>query len=243
MQHKAIEYFDGEQRLLGELFYHEPHSDQQATVIVFPAFEGRGDFILDYAKKISAKGFAVFVADMYGNAEVASTIDGCFKLVSPLLQDRALVRRRACLAYETVLLQKQVDKNKIGAVGFCLGGMCVLELARSGVNLRVSISVHGVLVKSNLPTHLIKSKMLMLHGYKDPQVPPSELQSFAQEMEMAGVQDWTFTFFGNAKHSFSDPKTGTFDAEREKEMGREYNKIAAERSFQYVINFLQENLT
>lgn len=242
MKQEAIEYFDGKQRLLGELIYNDSQKNQQPTVIVFHAFEGRGSFTIDYAKKIAEKGYVVFVADMYGNAEVADTLEDCFKLVSPLLQDRNMVRRRAVLAFETALLQKQVNKNKIGAVGFCFGGMCVLELARSGANLQAGISMHGVLAKSALPTHPIKSKILVLHGYRDPQVPPIELQSFAQEMENAGVQDWTFTFFGNAKHSFTDPKTGTYDAKKEKEMGREYNKIAAERSFQYAINFFQEHL-
>lgn len=239
MKTETVEYFDDKQKLVGKLIYQE-QANAQPAIILFHAFEGRGDFALDYAIMLAEKGYVVFAADMYGNAETANTIEGCFKLITPFLQDRNLVRKRALLAYNTLLQHKQVDKNKIGAIGFCFGGMCALELTRSGTNLQACVSIHGVLAKSDLPTHPIKSKILVLHGYEDPQVPPEQLQHFAQEMQAAHVDDWTFVFFGHAKHSFTDIKTGTFDSAKEKEMGREYNKIAAERSFQYANAFFKE---
>jgi len=239
---KSIEYFDGDQKLIGELFCQKNLAEQNPGVIVFPAFEGRSNFALDYAKKLAEQGFVVLVADMYGDAKVTDTIEGCFELITPFLQDRNLVRRRSILAFQTLQQQEQVNKDKIGAIGFCFGGMCVLELARSGTNLQAGISVHGVLAKSNLPTEKIKGKILALHGYKDPQSAPDHLVKFAEEMDQAGVADWTFAYFGNAKHSFTDPKTGTFNSAKEKEMGREYNQIAAERSFEYASQFFNETL-
>ena len=237
----SIDYFDAQQKLIGQLFCNENMSHAaQPAIILFPAFEGRGDFVLDYAKKLAKKGYIAFAADMYGDAAVSDSLEGCFKLVTPFLQDRSLVRKRALLAYQTVLQQKNVDSKNVGAVGFCFGGMCVLELARSGVDLKAGVSMHGVLAKSDLPTLPIKSKLLILHGYEDPQVPPTELQNFAHEMAKVDAKDWTFTFFGDTKHSFTDPKTGTFDANKEKEMGRAYNHIVAERSFQYALDFFKE---
>lgn len=242
MQHQIINYVDESQKLVGELVAKDLTAHNQPAIILFPAFEGRGDFAIDYAEKLADKGYVVLVADMYGDAQVANTLDECFKLITPFLQDRNLVRKRALLAYETLLQQPQINKNKIGAVGFCFGGMCMLELARSGVNLHAGISMHGVLAKSTLPTHAIKSKLLILHGYQDPQVPPEQLQQFAEEMQNAGVDDWTFTYFAKAKHSFTDPKTGTFDTVKEKEIGREYHAVAAARSFSYALEFLNEIL-
>lgn len=242
MKHEDISYYDGDQRLIGQLIYSDDTNEPKPAIIVFHAFEGRGEFALDYAKELAEKGFVVFAADMYGDAVVESTIPGCFKLIGPFLKDRELVRRRAMLAYETLSQQKQVQKNKIGAVGFCFGGMCVLELARSGADLTAGISMHGVLSKSKLPTHALKSKLLILHGYQDPQVPPEHLQAFAEEMAVVGMYDWTFTFFGDAMHSFTDPKTGTFDPKEEKEMGREYNAVVARRSFCYALDFFNEFL-
>jgi dienelactone hydrolase len=240
MHQQTIEYWHGKEKLIGELLFNEEISGKQPAVILYHAFEGRGEFTLEYAKRLAAQGFVVFVADMYGDAKVAHSIDDCFKLVTPFLQDRQLVRTRALLAYETLRQQLQVDSSRISAIGFCFGGMCVLELARSGADLWAGVTMHGVLAKSDLPTRPIKSKLLILHGYKDPQVPPVELGHFAEEMEAAGVKDWIFTFFGNARHSFTDPKTGTFDPEKEQAMGRQYHQLAAERSFRYALDFFQE---
>jgi dienelactone hydrolase len=242
MNNKTVEYFDGQQQLIGQLFFNEEYGERQPAIILFPAFEGRSQFALDYASQLAEQGYVVLAADMYGDARTANTIDGCFNLITPFLQDRSLVRRRAQLAYEALLQQDNVDKTKVGAIGFCFGGMCVLELARSGVDLQAGVTMHGVLAKSNLPTHPIKSKLLILHGYQDPQVPPEQLQPFTEEMENAGVTDWTFTFFSHAKHSFTDPLTGTFDPQREKEMGRAYHSVVAERAFRYTVDFFAEHL-
>lgn len=242
MKTETITYFDDKQKLIGELIYDETAKQPQPAVIVFHAIEGRGSFTVDYAQKIAGQGFAVFVADIYGNGEVANTMDEGFKLITPFLQDRNLVRRRALLAYETLLQQHQINKHKIGAIGFCFGGMCVLELLRSGAHLHAAVLAHAVLQKSDLPTHAIKAAILALHGYQDPQVPPETLKAFAQELDEAGVKDWTFTYFGHAKHSFTDPKTGTFDAKKEQEMGRAYDPIAAARTFRYAVDFFHEHL-
>jgi dienelactone hydrolase len=237
MNNTIIEYCDGTQTLIGELIFDSHVSKKTTSIILFPAFEGRSHFTSEYAQKLAKHGFITFIADMYGDAKNAKTIEECFTLITPFLQDRNLVRRRTLLAYETLKKQPSINQNNIGAVGFCFGGMCVLELARSGVNLHAGVSMHGVLGKSNLPTHAIKSKLLILHGYEDPQSPPDILDKFSEEMQQANVNDWTFVFFGKAKHSFTDPRTGSFNAAKEKEMGREYNKIAAERSFHYCLNF------
>ncbi len=242
MRIERIEYFDGPQKLVGQLFNYESEKQQQPAIILFHAFEGLGKFTRNYAKSMAEVGYLVFAADMYGNGETADTIDGCFKLITPFLQDRELVRRRAVLAFDTLMQMPSVNKQKIGAMGFCFGGMCMLELARSGAPLHAGVSAHGVLAKSTLPTLPIQSKLLMLHGYQDPQVPPTEMTQFANEMQSVDVNDWTFVFFGDAKHSFTDPDTGTYDPAKEAEMGREYNAAVASRTFRYSMDFFNEHL-
>ncbi len=243
MDVKKIEYVDGEHTLVGQLVYDATIKTPQPAVILFHAFEGLGKFTLDYAKKIAEAGYIVFAADMYGNGEVAYTLEDCFRLITPFLHDRALVRRRAVLAFNTLsqhaAISTILNKNKISAMGFCFGGMCMLELARSGAPLYAGVSAHGVLAKSALPTHTVKSKLLILHGYRDPQVPSSSLHDFAQEMDAAHAPDWVFTCFGHAKHSYTDPATGTYDAIKEAEMGREYNATAAARTFRYALEFFE----
>ena len=247
MHHETLEYFDGQQKLLGELFYDETrrgpgkNPNQRQAILVFPAFEGRGEFALTVAQKLAEQGYIALAVDMYGDGVVAQTLDECLRLISPFLKDRSLVRKRALLAYSTLKKFSGLSIPQISGIGFCFGGMCVLEIARSGEALNSAISVHGVLSKSDLPNSTIKSKILIIQGYRDPQVPADILPQFAQEMEAAGSPDWVFTYLGHAKHSFTDIHTGSFDPAREQKMGREYNQLAAERAFQYSLDFLREN--
>lgn len=242
MTSTTIAYQDGSQKLIGELIVPHHVKTPAPAIIVFSAFEGRGEFSVNYAKALAEKGFVAFVADMYGDAKVANTLEDCSQFLAPFLQDRALVRRRALLAFETLSQQPQVDKDRIGAIGFCFGGMCVLEVARSGVDLKAGVSAHGVLAKANLPTEPLKGKLLILHGYQDPMVPPNMLAQFSEEMASVNNNDWIFTFFGDAKHSFTDPKTGTYDPAKEPGMGRVYNKAAAEYTFNAAVEFFQKQL-
>lgn len=240
MKRELLTYFDEKVPLMGEFIYAAKPVGKAKTIILFPAFEGRGDFLVNYGLDLAAQGFNVFVADVYGNATVAKTLDECFALINPFLEDRALVRRRAVLAYQAVIRHLGSAAHHIGAMGFCFGGMLVLELARAGKNLWAGVCAHSNLSHSTLPAEKMHGKYLILHGYEDPQVPPSNLAGFAEEMQQGGVDDWTFVFFGHAKHSFTDPATGSFDAKKEKEIGRAYSEIAATRAFNYAVEFFKE---
>lgn len=236
MQITHVSYFDDKQKLIGSFF----ENPKKPTLILFPAFEGYSDFSKDYALYLVEKGFQVFIADMYGDQFSGKNLDDCFSKISPFLENRSLVRKRALLAFDAIKDLPSVDKNQIGAFGFCFGGMCALELARSGVDLKGCVTIHGILKKSDLDTQIVKSKILICHGLMDPQVPFESLMEFAEEMQKASNNDFRFLVFGEAKHSFSDPKTGTFDPVKEKQMGRAFNKEAAYESKKQLTLFFNE---
>ena len=242
MQHTSIDYFVGLDKFVGELVYTGELDNSRPVVIVFHAMEGRGQFCIDYAKKLAEHGFVAFVADIYGDGKSTHDFAKARTWLMPVISSRTIVRERALAAFNTVSNFSWVNKDKIGALGFCLGGMCVLEICRSGAKLKSGIAIHGVLKQSELETKNIDTKLLIQNGYLDPSCPPPFIEEFAKEMTDANNLDWVFINFGNAKHSFSDPLTGTFDAEAEKQFGREYNELAAKRSFRYSIDFLKETL-
>lgn len=242
MKITAITYFDGDLPLIGKLFFPDSMQEKLPAIILFSAFEGLGKFTENYAKNIAEHGYVVFAADMYGKGESANTFQDCQRLYAPFPNDRELVRLRALLAYQTLLEQKNINPDKIGTMGFCFGGMCALELVRSGANLRAGVFAHAELAASTLPTAAIKASLLVLQGYEDPQVPPTRLQPFAEEMKTACVDDWSVVFFSNTKHSFTDPATGTYDADKERAVGRAYNPLAARRTFRYALDFFEEKL-
>ena len=92
-------------------------------------------------------------------------------LIAPFLQDRAMLRARLLDTVEVVKSLPEVDPNKVAAIGFCFGGLCVLDLARAGADVRAVASFHGLFGKpEGLPTAPIKAKVVAFHGWDDPMV-------------------------------------------------------------------------
>ncbi|MBP9742531.1 MAG: dienelactone hydrolase family protein [Burkholderiales bacterium] len=242
MPQQSIEYSINSTKFIGELVYNGELNNTRSTIILYPAMDGRGEFCLDYAKNLANNNFVVFVADVYGEGKSTHNFALARSWLMPLLENRNLVRERAIGAYTTVSQLTWINPNKIGAIGFCLGGMCMLEVARNGTHLVAGVAVHGVLDKSDLITRPISTKLMILNGFKDPSSPPEKTEQFIQELTTANNHDWVFINFGNTKHAFSDPLTGTFDPKMEQEFGREYNELAASRSFRYAVDFFKETL-
>jgi dienelactone hydrolase len=123
----------------------------------------------------------------------------------------------------------------MAAVGYCFGGMAVLELARAGANLLGVVSVHGSL-HSPAPAKpgSIKAKVLVHHGALDPHVPMGRVSEFVEEMTHAGA-DWQLVLYGGAMHGFT----------HEKATGREtpgvaYDALTDARSSAAIDLFLRE---
>src|ERR1700690_3254272 len=67
--------------------------------------------------------------------------------------------------------QPNVDPARIGAIVYCFGGGVVLQMARSGENLRGVVSVHGVLdTAAPAKAGAVKADVLVLTGGADPYV-------------------------------------------------------------------------
>lgn len=233
---QALEYQDGDTRCVGHLAYDDSHQNPRPCVIVVHAFEGCNDLARDYANKLAEIGYVGFAVDMYGNGSIGSDLDGCLTLMMPLFQDRASLRRRILAAFETAKGLDVVDNNRIGAMGFCFGGMTVLDLARSGADVKGVVPIHGVFAAPEGLDCQIQARVLALHGYRDPQVPPDQLAGFAKEMDAQGV-DWQVHFFGQAKHAFTDPHAADIGPV---EMGREYNERDTQRTWTICTSFFQE---
>jgi dienelactone hydrolase len=127
----------------------------------------------------------------------------------------------------------QVDATKVAAMGYCFGGMCVLELARSGAEVSGVVSIHGILAPGNVVNETIKAKVLCLHGHEDPMVPPEQVLAFEAEMTEAEA-DWQVHAYGQTMHAFTNPAANNPD------FGTVYSEVAEKRSYQTLVNFLNE---
>lgn len=232
---KTIEYKDGDTVLEGFLAYDTKAKNAPAVLLVHN-WLGVGVGLKKTAEEVAALGYVAFAADIYGkgvrpSVEEAGKISGLYK------SDRALFRRRLRAGLEELKKQKNVDTNRIAAIGYCFGGTGVLELARSGAAVKSVVSFHGGL-DSPTPADAknIKGSVLVLHGAEDPFVPEAQVKQFEDEMRGAGV-DWQLVKYAKAVHAFTEPEAGNDPAK-----GAAYNELAAKRSWIAMKDFLAETL-
>jgi len=219
------------------IFISAPTQGKVPGVVLIHDWMGVSPQAQEYAKRVAAMGYAVFVADIYGknvrpkDASEAGKVAGSFKANIPLL------RQRAAAALETMKHQPGVDTTRMAVMGFCFGGGAALELARSGAVLKAAVSVHGNLNTPNpQDARNIKGKVLVLHGAEDPFVSPEQVKNFMDEMRAAGT-DWQLQYFGGAVHGFTNPKAGS-----DPKQGVAYNPNADRRAFESLKNFFMEAL-
>jgi dienelactone hydrolase len=148
------------------------------------------------------------MADMYGKAIRPANAEEAGAAAGAVRADRALMRKRAQAAVEVMTAQADqvaLDKQKLGAIGFCFGGGTVLELARSGAPMKGFVSFHGNLDTPNpADARGIQAPVLVLQGADDPSVPPAQVDGFIAEMKAAKI-DWQLVSYGGAVHSFTNP--------------------------------------
>ena len=171
--------------------------------VMAPDWMGVGQGAIAMAQMIASWGATVFVADVYGAGRRPSTIEEAQAFSDPLKSDQAEVRTRIRAALEVA--RRQCPSPHVAAIGFCFGGMNVLELARSGADLVLAVSIHGDLLTTRPAGRGdIKGEILVLHGAADPVSPKSQRDAFEAEMEAAGAT-WMMSIFGKAVHSFTNP--------------------------------------
>lgn len=231
---KHLDYKDGNSQLEGYLAYAETGTPKPA-VLVAHDWSGRREFACKAAERVAAMGYVGFALDMYGKGIFGADGDtaGNAALMNPLANDRALLRQRINAALHAVRKLPQVDATKIAAMGYCFGGLCVLELARSGADVQGVISIHGIFAPGKVVNEKITSKVLCLHGHDDPMVPPEQVLAFETEMSAAGV-DWQIHVYGGTMHAFTNPVANNPD------FGTVYKEVAANRAYQSITNFLGE---
>lgn len=227
-------YHHGEQELHGFLAYDESIDQPRPAVLVAHDWSGRNDFACEKAQMLAEMGYVGFALDMYGQGRLGASTHEKMALMEPLANDRLLLRARIRAAYDALIGMSEVDINRIAVIGFCFGGLCALDLARSGADLKGVVSFHGLLDKpKDIPNKTIVAKILALHGYDDPMVNPEQVNEFCREMTEAEV-DWQVHMYGHTQHAFSNPHA------HDVQLGTIYNPKAEKRALQAMTNFLQD---
>ena len=232
---EKVEYKDGDVLLEGYLAYDEALKGKRPGVLIVHEWTGLGPYVKMRAEKLAKLGYVAFAADIYGKGIRPQNAQEAARQASIYRSDRKLMRRRAQAGLNELNKNNLVDKTRVAAIGYCFGGGTVLELARSGADIKGAVSFHGNLDTPNPEdARNIKAKILVLHGADDPNVPMEQVIKFQEEMRGAHV-DWQMIFYGGAVHSFTNPDSGN-DPSR----GVAYNKLADERSWEAMKVFFNE---
>lgn len=232
----TVAYMDDDTVLEAFFAYDDSISGRRPAVLINHAWGGRDPFVHDKAVKLAELGYLGFALDMYGKSILGSGPEENAKLMQPFIDNRKTLVKRIEAALAAVKLMPWVDDARIAAIGFCFGGLCVLDLARSGADIRGVVSFHGLLFPpAPSESNRIKAKVLALHGHDDPMVPVEQVVAFEQEMTRAGA-DWQLHSYGNTLHAFTNPVANNPD------FGTVYQKDADRRSWQSMRNFLDEVL-
>jgi dienelactone hydrolase len=236
IREQLVEYHDGDALLEGFLCHDESRTGPLPAVLISHAWGGRDEFVERKARRLAWHGYAAFALDMYGKGRRGRNPEENQALMAPFVQDRALLARRINAALAAVKALSQVDPRRVAAMGFCFGGLCVLDLARSGADVRGVVSFHGLLKPNGLePAQQVAAKILMLHGYDDPLAPPEDVVAVAKEFTQAGA-DWQLHAYGHTLHSFTNPEANA------PQMGMSYSDRADRRSWHSLLQFLDEVL-
>jgi dienelactone hydrolase len=234
LQNRLIDHRDGETVLEGRLAWDDSIAGPRPGILVAHAWGGRSEFEDGKADDLARLGYAAMALDLYGKGVRGSGPEENATLMQPFLDDRAMLQKRLLVSLATLREQEEVDANRVAAIGFCFGGLCVLDIARTGEELAGVASFHGLFMPpGNTQGNSIRAKVLALHGWDDPMAPPDAVQALAAEMSAMGA-DWQLHAYGSTLHAFTNP------AANDPKMGTVYNATADRRSWQAMTNFLDE---
>lgn len=218
---QTIEYHDGDTPLSGVLFTDQARTAKRPGLFLVHAGTGLDDHAKGRARSYAELGFVVFACDMYGPG-VAGNRERIMATLAEMRSDPAKLCQRARAGLDILTAHPQVD-GRIAGIGYCFGGMTVLQMARSGMKLAGVVSVHGSLATVQ-PAKAgdMQAKVLVCHGALDPHVPMPHVAAFADEMKEAGA-DWQLIIYGGALHGFTHQGPSPFP-------GVAYNAAADARS-------------
>lgn len=205
------------------------------TVLIAPTVRGPTALEQEKADALASEGYLAIVIDHYGK-DKRDLGDAAFPLMNALLADRATLRRQLVDALAFAKGLQGVDAGRIAMIGYCFGGLCALDLARTGTgDVRGVVTVHGIFQPPGLgPQPPIKAKVLVLHGWDDPLATPDAVMELTKELTEADA-DWQLHAYGHTVHAFTNPGANM--------PGRGmYSPVADARATAAVAQFLAEAL-
>lgn len=235
MKTEEIAYEVGAKRYLGYLAVDETRTGKRPGVLLAPEAPGRGPLVMSFARKLAEAGYVAFAMDYHGDGEVLTDFDEMMKRLGGFMADPTGIRAIAGTALGVLAGRPETDATRLAGIGYCFGGTTVLELARSGADVRIVVGFHSGLGTARPgDAKNIKGQVLVQIGDADPIIPPEQRAAFEKEMRDGGV-DYRIILYGGAEHSFTNPDASGFGRP-----GIKYDERTDRRSWRAMLDAFDE---
>ncbi|MCB9625857.1 MAG: dienelactone hydrolase family protein [Sandaracinaceae bacterium] len=209
--------------------------EPRPAVMVCHTWAGRDGFAEDKARALAKLGYVGAAIDLYGVGKRGTDTASSRALMMGVLGDPAKLRSRLARANDVVRATEGVDGERMGAIGFCFGGLCAILMARMGLPLRGVVSFHGLLKIGEPLDAEVRAQILVQHGQDDPMAPPEDVGTFAAEMKRINA-DWQLHAYPGVVHAFTNPQAN------DPSFGTVYDEDAARRSWMEMRRFFEDTL-
>jgi dienelactone hydrolase len=208
---------------------------RRPAVLIAPEANGLDDHQRSRAERLAELGYVALAIDYHGGGRVYTDNEAMMARIGALSTDPDRLRALGRAGLHALLTESRVDGERVAAIGFCFGGTMMLELARSGADLKAVVGFHpGLGTVRPEDTRNITGKVLVCVGADDPFAPADQRLEFEAQMREAGV-DWRMYLYGGAKHSFTHP-----NASAAGRPGLEYDEVTAARSWRAMLDLFDE---
>lgn len=178
-------------------------------ILIFPEAPGVGPHVIRRAVALARMNYVALAADVHGEGVLFDDPTTMRANIDQLKSQPERLARRLQASLQALAQVPQVDPQRMLVIGYCFGGWCALELARTGAPLLGVGVFHGALIPTQANTaNRIQGKVLVCSGASDPLVPTEQITAFTQEMSAAGV-DWQVHLYGGTGHGFTSPEAGS----------------------------------
>lgn len=223
---KSVSYKSGDETVQG-LLYTPAGKGPFPALIVIHEYWGLNDWVKEQASKLADEGYATLAIDLY-RGKIATTPDMAHELMRGVPEDRAKCDLQA--AFEFLQSQPSVKKNRIGAIGWCMGGGYALDVALQEPTLAADVINYGHLATDTEALKKINAPILGMFGGQDRGITPDDVHKFEAAMKQLGKKI-EVKIYDDAGHAFENPnnKDG-------------YRPADAADAWKRTVAFLAENL-
>ena len=174
-------------------------------LIVIPEWWGMVDWIRQEAAHYAAAGYVTLAVDLY-RGKVATDPEMAHELMRGLPQDQGVRDLTSGMAW--LSQRKDVDRHRIGAVGWCMGGGFAIQLAVAAPNLKAVAVNYGALPTDKSALARIHAVVLGNFGGQDRGITPDAVQAFEAAMQSLG-KPVDAKIYPDAGHAFENPANVT----------------------------------